>query len=542
MRAPVSHLQDGLSLGTNTSENTMKIILRKIGGRLEPLFRTSNGPSFGSALGPSGFQSAAFGILTSPIVLIILAIAFAVAWSFAHPSHIGETASLVGFGVLGNLRELRDKRGHAVAEMRAMTDKAAAEKRTLNGEEEQRYDALFKDVETLGKSIEREERLQELERKTAEERQRQEPQKPEDVKPLDVEELRKLLPGYNLGQGDDEGLRERFGDLLVERAAPEARRSFRGWLNRAVNSRPQVRRSGSGETRALAVDPDTSGGYTVAPIQFIAQLLKNIDDEVFIRSRATKFLVPSAAALGTPTLENDPADADWTSELATGSEDSTMSFGKRELHPHPLAKRIKVSNKLLRSSLMDMESFVRSRLAYKFAITEEKALLTGSGAQQPLGIFTASDNGIPTSRDVSTDNTTTAMTVDGLINAKYALKAAYWKNAAWMFHRDGIKQLAKLKDGNGQYIWQPAKTQGEPDMLLGVPVVANENAPSTFTTGQYVGIIGDFSYIWIVDSLDFVLQRLIELYAESNQTGLIGRAEMDGMPVLAEAFARVKLA
>jgi HK97 family phage major capsid protein len=61
-----------------------------------------------------------------------------------------------------------------------------------------------------------------------------------------------------------------------------------------------------------------------------------------------------------------------------------------------------------------------------------------------------------------------------------------------------------------------------------------------FTTGLYVGIVGDFSNYEIVDALDMQLQVLMELYAETNQNGYILRAETDGMPVLAEAFARVK--
>jgi HK97 family phage major capsid protein len=251
--------------------------------------------------------------------------------------------------------------------------------------------------------------------------------------------------------------------------------------------------------------------------------------------------VPSAASLGVPTLTANPADADWTAEILTGSEDSTMAFGKRELHPHPLAKRIKVSNKLLRQA-GGMEALVMARLAYKFAISQEKAFLTGSGSNQPLGIFTASNDGIPTTRDYSTGNTTTAPTFDGLIGAKFTLKGAYWGKAEWLFHRDVLAAIAKLKDGNGQYIWRESVRAGEPDRILNLPVAMSENAPSTMTTGLYVGMLADFSNYWIADALDMQVQRLTELYAETNQTGFIGRMESDGMPVLAEAFVRVKLA
>ena len=55
-------------------------------------------------------------------------------------------------------------------------------------------------------------------------------------------------------------------------------------------------------------------------------------------------------------------------------------------------------------------------------------------------------------------------------------------------------------------------------------------------------MIADFSYYWIADALDMRIQRLVELYAATNQVGFIGRLETDAQPVLAEAFSRVKLA
>ena len=296
------------------------------------------------------------------------------------------------------------------------------------------------------------------------------------------------------------------------------------------------------ELRALQVDSDEAGGYLVAPEQFVAELIKAVDNAVFIRQLATVHPLTTSASLGAPALDADPADADWTSEIGSAAEDSTMDFGKRELKPHPVSKLIKVSNRLIRISSIGVEALVRNRLAYKFGVTHEKGFLTGSGSGQPLGVFTASDQGISTGRDVSTGNTTTSMTFDGLIESKYTLKGQYWNKARWMFHRDGVKQIAKLKDGDGQYIWIPSVRVGEPDRLLNFPVMMSEYAPNTFTTGLYVGILGDFSHYWIADALDMQVQRLVELYARTNQTGFIGRMESDGMPVLEEAFVRVKLA
>ncbi len=297
----------------------------------------------------------------------------------------------------------------------------------------------------------------------------------------------------------------------------------------------------SAHLKTLQADLDTSGGYLLAPQLFVQQLLKNVDDLVWMRGLATKFTLDRAESLGVPSIDTQLNDADWTTELATGSQDDTTAFGKRELRPHPFAKRVKVSNKLLRQSLMDPEALVRERMAYKFGLTEEKAFLTGTGAGQPLGIFTASVLGISTARDI-TVGTTTAITADGLIDVKHGMKVQYWPKMQWLLHRDAIKMIRKLKDGTGQYLWQPGLAGGIPNTILDQPYKSSEFVPNTFTTGLYVGALGDFSFYWIADAMGLSIQRVVELYAESDVTGFIGRAEADGMPVLEEAFARLTLA
>jgi HK97 family phage major capsid protein len=167
--------------------------------------------------------------------------------------------------------------------------------------------------------------------------------------------------------------------------------------------------------------------------------------------------------------------------------------------------------------------------------------MTGSGAGQPLGLFTASDDGIGTARDVSTGNTATEIKFDNLIEVQYKVEPQYQNGCQWIFHADAIKQLRKLKNSDGQHIWQPSVVAGTPDMLLGKPVNMSAYAPHTFTTGLYVGLYGDLKYYMIVDSLMLEISVLKELYALTGQTGYIARIETDAAPVLSKAFARVKL-
>ena len=405
--------------------------------------------------------------------------------------------------------ELRQERASLVKQAREIVDAADQAKRALSAEEETQYNKIMADVDAKKAEIDRREKLEAAELEMADD-----PKAGRSLKSEDDKETRDLLP------------RER----------KEYRAAFNSYL------RGGAQELKADELRALQADNDTLGGYLLAPLQMVTDLIKAIDDSVHIRRFATVYSIVGASdGLGAPSLDSDPADSDWTTELAIGSEDSDMDFGKRELHPHPLAKLLKVSRKLIRK-VPSAETLVRDRLTYKLGITQEKAYLTGSGAGQPLGLFTASDLGIPTNRDIATDNTTTAITADGLINALYGLKEGYQRNARWLFHRDAVKEVRKLKDGDGQYLWAPGIALNQPDTILAKPFLMSEYAPNTFTTGQYVGIVGDFSYYWIADDLNLEIQRLVELYAATNQIGFVCRYAGDGMPVLGEAFARVTLA
>lgn len=431
-----------------------------------------------------------------------------------------------------DLKALYDEKGTIVKDMRGLDAKLTGEKRRMNADEKGKWDQWNSRLEEINEVIERSERLNKLESEADESRRDFRP----DADGRD--ERRNDDPNAELRSVQEFERYRRDLDAVPAETRKIVEgvqdRGFANFLMRGMGGLSEV------ERRALQMGSGPDGGYLVAPVKWMDKLIQKKDDQVFIRQWATKETIMGAHSLGYPSLETDVSDSDWTSEVATGSEDTAMKFGSREFKTNPLAKRVKISKTAMRNSTI--EDKVLSRLAYKFAVTEEKAFLTGSGHNRPLGVFTASNDGISTGRDVSTGNTTTAIGADNLFRCKYALKGQYHPNARWVFHRDAVLAIQLLKDSQNQYLWQPGLQAGVPDRILGIPFHMSEFAPNTFTSGLYVGILGDFSQYYIADSLDMEIQRLTELYAENNQVGFIGRAETDGMPVLEEAFVRVTLA
>jgi HK97 family phage major capsid protein len=308
-------------------------------------------------------------------------------------------------------QEIRDKRNTIVTQARAIAKKAEDEKREMTAEERTNFDKALNDASTLKADLERMERLETEERELAGSRGRKvDPTQPEqrgngDEKPFTFE-LRGVKYTINPGQRG-------YGRTTDGYAAAE--RSFL-----RTGNRNEYRTAAS-----WANDVDADGGYLHASQQFVATLIKAIDNMVFARKYATVLMVTTSDTLGAPSLTTDVADADWKTEVQSTTVDAAAQLGTRNLTPNLSTKLAKISRKLLATAAMDPVSLVSNRLAYKFGVTEEKAYLTGDGSAKPLGVFTASASGISTGRDVSTGNTTTSMTFDGLQAAKYSLNAAH---------------------------------------------------------------------------------------------------------------------
>ena len=176
------------------------------------------------------------------------------------------------------------------------------------------------------------------------------------------------------------------------------------------------------------------------------------------------------------------------------------------------------------------------RNSHVVTATRKKKRFNGDGAGKPLGIL--ADNG---GAQVGVNAASaTAITADELMDLFYSLNAPYRRSAVWTMNDATIKGIRKLKDNNGQYLWQPSLIANTPDTLLGRPIKTSAYMPTMATAAKAVAF-GDFKYYWIADRQGRSFKRLNELYAKNGQIGFVGSQRVDGKLILPEAIKVLKM-
>ena len=161
---------------------------------------------------------------------------------------------------------------------------------------------------------------------------------------------------------------------------------------------------------------------------------------------------------------------------------------------------------------------------------EEDAFINGNGTAKPTGLL-HSVNGAATG--VTTAGA--AITADEIIDLIHSVKSGYRKKAVFLLNDSTVKTLRRLKDGNGQYLWQPGLKEGQPDKLLSYRLVTSAYMPEVASGAKPV-LFGDFSSYWIADRQGRSFQRLNELYAATGQIGFRATQRVDGRLVQSEGL------
>ena len=390
--------------------------------------------------------------------------------------------------------EMREKRTKLLAAMDGFLDTHRNEKGVLNAEDDATYAAMEKDLADLTNEIKRMERREAIDAELS--------------KPVSTPITGKPMNGAAGGEKEKTG-----------RAADTYKSNF--WnVMRSKAPMPQV-------INALQVGDDAEGGYLV-PDEYEHKLIEALEEENIFRRLAHTIQtdsgerkIPVVASKGT---------ANWIDEEGP-YVDSDDNFTQITIGAHKLGTTIKVSEELLRDSVFNLEDYISREFARRIGAREEESFFTGDGNGKPLGVLAdagGAEIGV-------TAASATAITADELMDLFHSLKTPYRKNAVWVMNDATIKAVRKLKDNNGQYLWQAALTAGAPNTLLGRPVYTSAYMP-TIAAGAKSVAFGDFKYYWIADRQGRTFKRLNELYAKNGQVGFIGSQRVDGKLTLTEAI------
>jgi len=222
------------------------------------------------------------------------------------------------------------------------------------------------------------------------------------------------------------------------------------------------------EQKALSVGSDPDGGYLVTPT-ISSEVIKKVNETTPMRQLA------SVETISSDTLEiaidREDAGAIWSGgEKAPVNDSATPTFGKQSIDTHELVAQPKATQKLIDDANIDIESWLAGKLSDKFSRSENTGFIKGPGIGQPRGILTYSDGTGWGQIEQINSGVSAGFTFDSFINLIYSLKEEYADRSTFLMHRNAEKNARKLKDSNGQYIWQPSLVAGTPNTILGRPV------------------------------------------------------------------------
>ena len=389
---------------------------------------------------------------------------------------------------MSKILELREKRAKAWDVAKAFLDAKRTQEGFVSAEDAATYEKMEADVQNLTAEIERLARQQAIDDKLA-----QATSTPITMQPNAQMETESAKP-------------------FRERAA---------YKNAMVDA---LRTNFRKVSDVLQEGVDADGGYLV-PVEYDNRLIQVLEEENIMRALATKITTSGEHKIN--IAATTPA-ALWVEEggaLTFGD----ATFDQKFVDSHKLHVAIKVTEELLYDSAFDLEKYILTQFGKALANAEEDAFLNGDGKGKPYGVFDTTTGG------TKAGNLAADIKADDIFDLIYKLKRPYRKGASFIMNDKTIAQIRKLKDNNGQYLWQPSLVAGEPDQIAGYKVRTSAYAPENAIS------FGDYSYYNIADRGARSFKTLNELFAGNGMVGFVAKERVDGLLLLPEAVQILNL-
>lgn len=256
------------------------------------------------------------------------------------------------------------------------------------------------------------------------------------------------------------------------------------------------------ETKSFATTPDRDGGYLV-PEYLEIRLEEKIQELSPIRRLAQEIVVSHGSRVQI-VRNRSGFEASWVTEKEARSATTTPDFVEQSINLHELYACPMASQRFLDDTAIDVEGWIVASVATAFAAAEARAFIHGDGVDQPLGVLRAPQraSGAQAGEGVFVEasgdaNGLSDKPFDRLIDFMSGLDARYRTHAVWLMNASTLSVLRRIKDGDGNYIWQPSAQLGQASQLLGFPVIEDAMMPS-ITAGGLPIAFGDIGAAYTV--------------------------------------------
>lgn len=423
-----------------------------------------------------------------------------------------------------SLTELQEKRGRLVTQAReALEEIKKNTDEARSAELEARHDAIMSDFDKVERQIEREQKMSDIE-KRFEQRQTEE------------RANRRPISRDDEARGQDAGKELSYRSVFykfisngadMSALEPEERAALKAGVQQGEEYRVQT----AGTT--------TAGGFTV-PTELAAQIVRAMKawGPMYDEAVTTELNTNAGNVIQIPTIDDTANSAVAHTEGTTQTDDGSADavFGQKQLEAYVFdTKFIRFSFELAQDSIFNMEALLGDLLGERLGRIANAQLTTGTGTSAPNGIVTASGLG-------KTAASATAITADEIIDLVHSVDPAYRSapKVGFQFNDTTLSAIRKLKDGQGNYLWQMGDvTKGEPSRLLGYNYRINQ-AMASIATGNRVMLFGDFGKYWVRKVGQPVIGVMRERFWPN--LGIAGYIRFDGELADAGAVKHYKMA
>lgn len=273
---------------------------------------------------------------------------------------------------------------------------------------------------------------------------------------------------------------------------------------------------------------DGEGGYLV-PDEFERRIVQAMAEKNVMRKLGT---VMQTERTMTFPIGKGIGFAEWVPEEGEFPI-VAAEFDEVKLGAHKVATSIRVSDELLEDSVFDLEEFIIKEFAQRIGEAEEEAFIHGDGLAKPLGIIHQLE------REVITEKAGKIST-DDLLELKHAIPSKYRKDAVFLMHDSTLRELFKLRTGEGQYIWYENPKKNIPLAIFSHRVIICPSMP-TIESGKPPILFGDFKHFVIGDRKHRRIKRLTEVHAQQGQVAYIMSQRVDAKLLDRNAVAALKV-